>query len=99
MRKKVQPQKQVKEIHWIRPKYLSGNTGTVKRQSVSPNPVRRDEGVVYRSADSGSMNTARMDKKEYTGSLIRGIATMHKSNAVPILSQEEATDIATMRRN
>ena len=40
-------------------------------------------------------------KKEspvYTGTLIKGIATMHKSNAVPIISQEEATDIARMRR-
>jgi hypothetical protein len=34
----------------------------------------------------------------YTGSLIKGIGTMHKSNAVPIFSDQEAIDIATMRR-
>ena len=34
----------------------------------------------------------------YTGSLIKGIGTMHKSNAVPIFSDEEAVAIATMRR-
>jgi hypothetical protein len=34
----------------------------------------------------------------YTGSMIKGIGTMHKSNAVPIFSDEEAVAIATMRR-
>ena len=35
---------------------------------------------------------------QYTGSLIKGIATMHKSNAVPIISEEAAHEIAKMRR-
>jgi hypothetical protein len=34
----------------------------------------------------------------YTGTAIKGIGTMHKSNAVPIFSNEEAVAIATMRR-
>ena len=36
--------------------------------------------------------------KVYTGNKILGIGTMHKSNAVPIFSDEEAQDIARMRR-
>jgi hypothetical protein len=36
--------------------------------------------------------------KVYTGTLIKGIATMHKSNAVPIINDQEATDISRMRR-
>ena len=36
---------------------------------------------------------------KYTGDLITGIATMHKSNAVPVLNQQDATDIANMRRS
>jgi hypothetical protein len=36
--------------------------------------------------------------KVYTGTMIKGIGTMHKSNAVPIFSDEEAQDIAKMRR-
>lgn len=35
----------------------------------------------------------------YTGTKVKGIGTMHKSNAVPIFSDEEAVAIATMRRN
>jgi hypothetical protein len=36
--------------------------------------------------------------KVYTGTKIIGIGTMHKSNAVPIFSDDEAKDIASMRR-
>lgn len=35
---------------------------------------------------------------EYTGTLIKGIATMHKSNAVPVISKEAAEEISKMRR-
>ena len=38
------------------------------------------------------------EQKVYTGTKIKGIGTMHKSNAVPIFSDEEAQDIAKMRR-
>jgi hypothetical protein len=34
----------------------------------------------------------------YTGTKIKGIGTMHKSNAVPIFSDEEAIAISNMRR-
>jgi len=46
------------------------------------------------SADSCSKPT----RTKYTGTLVKGIATMHKSNAVPIINDQEATDIANMRR-
>jgi len=34
----------------------------------------------------------------YTGTAMLGIGTLHKSNAVPIFSDEEARDQASMRR-
>ena len=37
-------------------------------------------------------------QKVYTGTMIKGIATMHKSNAVPVFSNEQAIDISKMRR-
>jgi hypothetical protein len=36
--------------------------------------------------------------KVYTGTMIVGIATMHKSNAVPVFSNEAAVEISKMRR-
>ena len=38
------------------------------------------------------------DRKVYTGNKIIGIGTLHKSNAVPVFSAEEAKDISSMRR-
>ena len=65
----------------------------------TPN-FRRDADVHYASVDIGSPSVCEAPaKKEYTGTLVKGIATMHKSNAVPVIDQEQATDIANMRRN
>ena len=36
--------------------------------------------------------------KVYTGTMIKGIGTMHKSNAVPIFRQQDAEDLSKMRR-
>ena len=41
---------------------------------------------------------AKGDNNTYTGTKVKGIGTMHKSNAVPIFSDEEAIDISKMRR-
>ena len=40
----------------------------------------------------------RVESPRYTGTLVRGISTMHKSNAVPVINEEEMKDIARMRR-
>lgn len=41
---------------------------------------------------------AAKPQQRYTGTSIVGIATMHKSNAVPAFSQREAEELARMRR-
>lgn len=46
----------------------------------------------------GQVFTSKVEPQKYTGTLVKGISTMHKSNAVPILSKEEAKDHASMRR-
>ena len=45
---------------------------------------------------SGPISSKQIPR--YTGTKILGIGTLHKSNGVPIFSEEEAVDIATMRR-
>ena len=67
----------------------------------SQSPVyRRDTGPRIPSLNGGidSAPALKMPDKVYTGTKIKGIGTMHKSNAVPIFSDEEAIDIAKMRR-
>ena len=43
-------------------------------------------------------NATLAPAKVYTGTKVKGIATMHKSNAVPVFSNEEAVAISSMRR-
>ena len=50
------------------------------------------------SRDTGWVPCTRGADKVYTGTMVKGIGTMHKSNAVPIFSDEEAIDISKMRR-
>ena len=45
---------------------------------------------------SGAVSTKEIPK--YSGSKIIGVATLHKSNAVPVFSDEEAVEISRMRR-
>jgi len=60
-------------------------------------PLNRDTKHIP-SRDSGSGIGARKDIIMYTGTNIIGIGTLHKSNAVPIFSEQEAKDISAMRR-
>ena len=50
------------------------------------------------SQDTGWVSCVKVKDHEYTGTKIKGIGTMHKSNAVPVFSDEEAKDISKMRR-
>lgn len=60
----------------------------------------RGESVHYPSRDSNSAGgTIPVNaQKVYTGTKMIGIGTLHKSNAVPIFSDDDAKEIARMRR-
>ena len=60
-------------------------------------PVGRTNTHHIPSRDTGGVATLA-PAKVYTGTKVKGIATMHKSNAVPVFSDEEAVDISRMRR-
>jgi hypothetical protein len=60
---------------------------------------RRDTGPRIPSKNAADMGPAtKAPEKVYTGTKILGIGTMHKSNAVPIFSDEQAVEISKMRR-
>ena len=63
-------------------------------------PIGRTNTHHIKSLDTGhSGPVSSKPAPKYTGTKILGIGTMHKSNAVPVFSDEEARDISTMRRN
>ena len=61
-------------------------------------PVGRTNTRHIPSLNSGLGVATLVPAKVYTGTKVKGIATMHKSNAVPVFSDEEAVDISRMRR-
>lgn len=85
----------------LKEKYAPKSKLTLGRKSfVSPKPMRRDEGQTrIPSLDTGHKGAVTVKQPmQYTGDKIVGIGTMHKSNAVPIFSDQEARDISSMRR-
>jgi hypothetical protein len=60
-------------------------------------PEGRNTTAHIKSVDTGG-NATLAPAKVYTGTMVKGIATMHKSNAVPVFSDEQAVDISRMRR-
>ena len=61
-------------------------------------PEGRNTTAHIKSVDTGVAVATVKPPKVYTGTKVKGIATMHKSNAVPVFSDEEAVDISKMRR-
>jgi hypothetical protein len=62
-------------------------------------PTNRTVNSHIPSLDTGITGPVTVKQgQKYTGDKILGIGTMHKSNAVPIFSDEQAKDISKMRR-
>ena len=60
-------------------------------------PAGRESSPIV-SLNTGFIACTKKFGNSYTGDKIKGIGTMHKSNAVPVFSDDEAKDIASMRR-
>jgi hypothetical protein len=86
----------------VKAKYTSSvknATKVTKKTYTPPVMLRRDTGPRIPSLDTGHKGAVTVKQTpKYTGDKIVGIGTMHKSNAVPIFSDQEAKDISSMRR-
>ena len=60
--------------------------------------VGADAARALKSLDTSVSYTEKKESLKYTGTLVKGIATMHKSNAVPVIDEEQMKDISRMRR-
>ena len=60
---------------------------------------RRQELAKYPSRDDFSVRGGtKTEPKKYTGDFVIGIATLHKSNAVPVTNPKYATEISEMAK-
>ena len=85
LQKKYEPRKVVRKVF--------------KQVSLSPNmdsPRSLPKAIPSLVTPGGDCSVK--ESMKYTGTKVLGIATMHKSNPVPIFLDQEAIDVATMRR-
>ena len=60
--------------------------------------ISRDRTSHILSKDTPGGGTPLSQAPQYTGVAVIGVATMHKSNAVPVFSEKEAKELSSMRR-
>jgi hypothetical protein len=63
---------------------------------MTPPPGRETPRI--ESRDTGWVACVKKQDQTYTGDKMKGVGVMHKSNSVPIFSDQEAIDISKMRR-
>jgi hypothetical protein len=88
------------EFEKMTPKFSTGpyNSPRKTMSDFMPKTPPGRETPKVESQDTGWVPCVKVKDNEYTGTKIKGIGTMHKSNAVPVFSDEEAIEISTMRR-
>lgn len=93
----------LKEWAALSPNFSKGSQATAKvklstnKPAVVVDPRRSTKHIP--SVDTGGQHLTGRASKQYTGTKVLGIATMHKSNAVPVFAAEDAVEISQMRRN
>ena len=105
--RKMENQRMLKKSKQFAEKYgveLNANGSYTPRKmerSTAPlvqnHPYRR-ETPRYPSYSTGVGIGTKTASNIYTGTAMRGIATMHKSNSVPVFDDQHAKDLARMRR-
>ena len=87
--------------------YIAYRTGSARKVGKEFKPMLTKtmpvryvrETPVYKSKGGISGNGEKVLSKAYTGDYMVGIATMHKSNLVPITRDGNPSEYSTMRRN
>jgi hypothetical protein len=80
--------------------YCFGNMPKVKKPKpyIPPQTTYRRESPVVPSGNGVGIPIDKKKEKVYTGDLIKGIIVTHKSNLIPVSSNEDILDVSRMRR-
>lgn len=98
---RFKPKKKRKAKGVIARKYRASDAipGVNSRPTLAYSPrVGADAARAIPSLETNRIYTEKRESLMYTGTLVKGIATMHKSNAVPVIDEEQMKDISRMRR-
>jgi hypothetical protein len=99
-RRQAEWDRKLVEFDKMAPKFSTGPYNSPKKtiKDFMPKTPPGRETPKIESKDTGWVTCTKVKDNTYTGTKVKGIGTMHKSNGVPIFSDEEAVDISTMRR-
>lgn len=78
--------------------YKSGKTKITKKATRQSERTFIRKSPVVQSGAPISYYPTRVKENTYTGDRLIGIATLHKSNMVPVFHKQDAEDISKMRR-
>jgi len=97
--KKLNAKQRELQTEWekLLQKYPTKNVSRAGSSWSPPKPFVRETPHIP-SLNSGHHDCSKKESPVYTGTKVKGIGTMHKSNAVPIFSDDEAIEISKMRR-
>lgn len=96
---KLQYDNWLKEINKPVPSFTKYGGAKVTKKVPSPRIPPGRETPKINSLDTGFVPcTKSVEGNSYTGTKMLGIGTLHKSNAVPVFNDNEAKEMARMRR-
>ena len=91
--------KALKKTHGVELEEKRRKSGLNSKPLTLPKMTFRGQEMLNKpSVNSGIGTATKTDIPVYTGTKMIGIGVLHKSNAVPVFSDEEAVDISKMRR-
>lgn len=95
--KKLQHEEWLMSIQSLTTNFSKNKSKKISKSLPSPQVPPGRETPKLESLDTGFIACTKTFQK-YTGDKMKGIATMHKSNAVPVFTDTEAKEISSMRR-
>ena len=95
--KKPNRQKHEQYLAWLK-SHAPKPIATKSLGKLKEIPPFRRETPHYPSLNMESGFATKKAPVQYTGDAMLGVATMHKSNSVPVFQQKDAEDISRMRR-
>ena len=96
---KLQYDNWLKEINKPVPSFTKYGGVKVKATMPSPKVPPGRETPKIESLNTGFIPcTKSVEGNSYTGTKMLGIGTLHKSNAVPVINEEQMQEISRMRR-
>ena len=97
--KREQYQQWLESISKPVPKFSRNPSTKIIKKVPSPKIPPGRETPQINSLNTGFVPcTKAVEGNTYTGTKMLGIGTLHKSNAIPVFNNEEAIDMAKMRR-